>query len=92
MTDPRLDVVGPHEIVARARDELGVTLRRETVNNWNFRRKQWEAAGRPARRARDEPMPSPITTVSGLDAWDWPEVREWIKRTGKDKPKPSTAD
>ncbi|MEU4410712.1 hypothetical protein AB0F88_39930 [Streptosporangium sp. NPDC023963] len=92
MKDPRQDVVGSHEIVARARDELGAELRRETVNNWNFRRKQWEAAGRPARRARDEPMPAPITTVSGLDAWDWPEVAAWIKRTGKDQPAKKLAE
>src|SRR2546428_6391057 len=28
-------------------------------------------------------LPAPRWTVSGQPAWDWPEVEEWARRTGR---------
>ena len=28
-------------------------------------------------------LPLPRWTVSGQPAWDWPEIEEWAKRTGR---------
>jgi len=28
-------------------------------------------------------LPAPRWTVSGQPAWDWPEIEEWAKRTGR---------
>ena len=30
-----------------------------------------------------ELLPPPRWTVSGQPAWDWPEIEEWAKRTGR---------
>lgn len=80
-----LNIVGAVEIAARAA-EHGVTIRRETVNQWNYRRKAWEAEGKPQRRQGEETMPAPLGTVSGQPAWDWDEVLAWMIRTKKIKP------
>ncbi len=86
MTGPPIDIVGAVEIVERAQAEYGVTLRRKTVNTWHARRKEWEAAGSPSRRAKDEPMPAPLAgTVSGNPAWNWPDIVAWMRRTNKIK-------
>lgn len=77
-----LDIVGAPEIVSRAA-ELGITIRRETINQWNYRRKAWIAAGRPQRRQGEECMPDPVGTVSGQPAWQWTDVHAWMIRTKK---------
>lgn len=76
------NIVGAVEIVQRAAEQ-GLTIRRETVNQWNYRRKQWEAEGRPQRRQGEETMPAPIGSVSGQPAWDWDDVLAWMRRTKK---------
>ncbi len=92
MTEPHIDIVGAVEIVARAHTEHGVILRRKTVNTWHARRKEWEAAGSPSRRAKDEPMPAPLAgTVSGNPAWNWPDIVAWMRRTNK-IPAPAPSD
>lgn len=77
-----LEIVGATEIVARAA-ELGLVVRRETVNQWNYRRKAWIAEGRPQRRQGEECLPDPVGTVSGQPAWQWSDIRAWMVRTKK---------
>jgi hypothetical protein len=83
MTERQLDIVGALEIVQRTRDELGVTLKRDTVKSWERRRRAWDRAGRPTRRAGQECMPDPVGRVNGQDAYRWDEVLAWMKATGK---------
>lgn len=90
-THPKLldpsDIVGAPEIAARAA-EYGVTTTRKGVGQWNFRREEWEKAGRPSRRPREEAMPAPLTgsddqpvTMNGAPVWYWPDVLAWLQRT-----------
>lgn len=42
-------------------------------------------------RARHADFPKPRWTVSGAPAWDWPEVRRWLRRprrAGRPKARP----
>lgn len=42
-------------------------VRPQTVHTWRHR----------------QLMPKPRWTVSGQPAWDWPEIEEWARRTGR---------
>jgi len=42
-------------------------VRAQTVHTWRQRRR----------------MPEPRWTVSGQPAWDWSEIEDWAKRTGR---------
>lgn len=37
-------------------------------------------------------MPAPRWTVSGQPAWDWTEVEDWARRTGRLQPTDTHAD
>lgn len=34
-------------------------------------------------RARHDDFPEPKWTVGGRPAWDWPEIEEWLRETGR---------
>ena len=75
--------VGATEIAERL-TQLGKPTARGTVAAWLSRRKEWEAAGRPQRRAREEPVPAPRWRVNGGPAWDFErDILPWCRRTGR---------
>lgn len=54
--------------LAEIAQRLGVS--RQAAKNWRT-------------RGTREPLPAPRWTVSGAPAWEWDEIEEWAKRTGR---------
>lgn len=67
----QVDLVGIPEVAER----LGVS--RRTVITWRYLHKR-----RPPRPPW-EPFPQPRQIVSGRPVWDWAEVEQWAKTTGR---------
>lgn len=66
---PTVDQVAPLEVDPVGQREIGHRLgeRPQTVSQWHFR-------GR---------LPPPRWTVSGRPAWNWPDIEQWARETGR---------
>jgi predicted DNA-binding transcriptional regulator AlpA len=67
---PQQDLVGIPEIASR----LGVS--RRTVATWRYRHQNPPSPPRA-------PFPPEFMVVSGRPVWDWAEVEQWAKTTGR---------
>ena len=77
----RSDPVGAAEIAARL-TTLGSRTEVGTVRSWLHRRREWERAGKPTRRAGEEVIPEPRWTVNSGPSWDWwLDIAPWLVRT-----------
>jgi len=65
------DLVGIPEIAERLR------VARRTVITWRYTHK------RHPPKPPWEPFPEPRQFISARPVWDWPEIEQWAKTTGR---------